>query len=171
MQRGETEPPAWLQEPGRSGCHRLDRLHVHDGHVADDGVERCRITEREESFLIHRVGGPVFDLPAVRTSPLEHPVAEVDCKHLSAEFGHPARELAVPARDLEDPLSRLEPEQPFDRRLDEMSLPGRPGLHVLVPEAGELVPRGTDVVVQAAFFAHTVKRIRRSEAVWRIALH
>jgi hypothetical protein len=109
MQRREDEPPARFQQPGRSRCHRFDRLHVHDGHVADDGVERGRITEREESLLVRGVGVPIFDLPAVRTSPLEHPLAEVDCKHLSAELGHPARELPVPARDLEDPLSLLEP--------------------------------------------------------------
>jgi hypothetical protein len=111
-----------------------------------------------------------FDLSAVRTSPLEHRLAEVDCKHPPAELGHPASELAVPARDLEDPLSLLEPKEPFDRRLDEMSLPGSSGLHVLVPKGGQLVPRGTDIVVQVEFLAHTAKRIRPSVAVSRIAM-
>jgi hypothetical protein len=165
MQRREDEPPARFQQPRRSRCHRLDRLHVHDGHVADDGVERGRIAEREEGLLVDRVRLPVFDLPAVRMSPLEHPLAEVDCKHLSAELGHPARELPVPAREIEDPLSSLEPKQPFHRRLDEVSLPGSPGLHLLVPEVGQLVPCGTDVIVQAVFVAHTAKRIRPRAAV------
>src|SRR6266536_1627092 len=128
------------------------------------GVKRGRIAEREEGFLVHRVGVSVFDIPAVRTGPLEHPLAEVDCKHLPAELGHPARELAVPARDFEDPLSLLESQQPFDRRLDEVPLPGRAGLHALVPKACQLVPCGSDVIVQPAFLAHTVKRSRPSVA-------
>jgi hypothetical protein len=42
--------------------------------------------------------------------------------------------------------------------LDEVSLPGRSGLHALVPEDGQLVPRGADVVVRAAFLAHVAER-------------
>jgi len=85
-------------------------------------------------------------------------IAEVDCKHLPTELGHPACELAVPARDLEDPFSRLEQKEPFDGGLDEVSLPGRPGFHAVVPEGGQLIPGGADLIVQVVFVAHGVER-------------
>jgi hypothetical protein len=73
--------------------------------------------------------------------PLDHCPAEVDRKHMPSTLRHPARELAVAARDIEDPLSRLELQQPFDRRVDEVSLPGSASLDALVPEGGQRVPR------------------------------
>ena len=35
-----------------------------------------------------------------------------------------------------------------------MSLPGRSSFHALVPEGGQLIPRGVDLVVQVVFLAH-----------------
>ena len=77
----------------------------------------------------------------MRASPLKHPLAEIDRKHLRSKFRHPTGEVAVSARDLEDPLARLEPQQSFNGRLDEVPLPGSARLHALVPEGGQLVPR------------------------------
>ena len=65
-------------------------------------------------LLVGCVQVPILDLAPMRASPVKHPLAEVDRKHLPPEVRHPARKLAVAARDIEDPLSRLELQQPFD---------------------------------------------------------
>jgi hypothetical protein len=154
MKCREDEAACRLQEPRGRRHHRLDGFHVHDRHVADHRIERRRLAECEESLLVQRVGVPILDVAPVRTSPLEHALAEVGGEHVRARLGHRAGELAVPARDLEDPISRLDAKQVLNRRLDEVSLPGRPGLHALVPIRGQLVPGGADIVVQVAVLAH-----------------
>jgi hypothetical protein len=58
---------------------------------------------------------------------------------------HAAAELAVTAGDFENPLARLEPEEPLDRRLDQAPLPGAAGFHLLVPVCGERIPRRPDL--------------------------
>jgi len=52
----------------------------------------------------------------------------------------------------------LELKQAFDRRLDQVSLPGRARLHAFVPELGELVPCGSHIIVQVALLAHKPER-------------
>jgi len=52
----------------------------------------------------------------------------------------------------------LELKQALDRRLDEVSLPGRARLHAFVPESSELVPCRSHIVVQVALLAHKPER-------------
>jgi hypothetical protein len=94
----------------------------------------------------------------VHSRSLEHPIAEVDGQDLPAELRHPACELAVPACDLENPFSGLEPKEPFDGGLDEVSLPRQPRFHALVPEGGQLIPGGANLIVQVVLLAHGVER-------------
>ena len=88
-----------------------------------------------------------YSTSPVRTSPLEHALAEVGRENVTARLGHPAGELPVPAGDLEDPISPLDAKQVLNRRLDEVSLPGRPGLHTLVPIHGQPNGLASDTAV------------------------
>jgi len=99
----------------------------------------------------------------MRTGALEHSLAEVGRDHICAELAHPPRELAVPARDFEDAIPGLDPEESFDSRLYQVSLPGEPSFHPLVPERSEIIPRLPDIVVQTGFLTHVAKRsVRRN---------
>jgi hypothetical protein len=52
----------------------------------------------------------------------------------------------------------LEPKEPFDGGLDEVSLPRQPRFHALVPEGGQLIPGGANLIVQVVLLAHGVER-------------
>ena len=54
VKRREDEATAGLQEPRGRRHHRLDVLHVHDRHVADDSIERLWLPEREQGVFVDR---------------------------------------------------------------------------------------------------------------------
>ena len=154
------------QRPG-GPRHRLDLLHVHERHVADDRVERSRLAQGLQGRLVGGVGQPVLHVTAVGAGPVEHRLAEVGGHDHGPEPGHSPGELAVPAGDLQDALARLEPQHPLHSRLDERLLPGGPGLHVLVPEGRVSVPHRAYLVGAWLGIAHRLRRRFVMSRPWR----
>ena len=163
----DQQPSARPQQRPGGPRHRLDPLHVHEGHVADDRVERALLAQAAQGRLVGGVRQPVLHVSAVGTGPVEHPLAEVGGDDRGPEPGHAPGELAVSAGDLQDALALLQPQHPLDGRLDERLLPGGPGLHVLVPEGRVSVPHRAYLVGAWLGIAHRLRRRFVMSRPWR----
>ncbi|MFN8515990.1 MAG: hypothetical protein U0841_26075 [Chloroflexia bacterium] len=127
-----------IQERGDGG-------HVHQGHVADGGVEAAR-AEGEELGFVGGVGDVILDLEALGfgagAGAFDEAGAEVGGDDGCAEGDEAAGEDAVAATDVGDGFAGLDVEQALGGGADEVELEAVAFGHAFVPEVGFLVPDG-----------------------------
>jgi hypothetical protein len=145
MARREDEAPVRNQQVRQRGRERRDLGDVHQGHVADDGVE-MPVAERAQRGLVRRVAAPEIHLAPERGAAaarvLQQRLGDVDRHHTRAELGEPKREDPVAAGEIEHAAPGDIAEQPLHGRADDEPVEVVAAIaHARVPERGILLPR------------------------------
>ncbi len=148
---GEDKAATGFDDLANAAHERVDLCHIHDGHVADGGVE-AGLPQGDDLVFARGIKEGVFDTVSMfrgaGASTFEELCAEVGGDDVDTELGHAAGEDPVAAGDLEHGFAGLQVEQAFARGTDEDALEVVAVAHVVVPEYGVLIPDGARFFIQ-----------------------
>jgi hypothetical protein len=143
VQNRKDQPTAGPQCPKYGPEHWGDGGHIHDGHIADSGIELSS-TERGKLVRVCQVHEVVFDTIAVFDAPgsgaLQKFRAEIAGEHARALLGHRSREEAVATCQIRHNLAGAQVKQPLHCRRDQAVVPVIPFAHTGIPPARVVIP-------------------------------